>query len=68
MLLNWALVDVYGQLPAPLLYPLRKSPRTHLIGGWVGPRAGLDAVVKRKLPVSAGNQIPLVHPVGYSLY
>jgi hypothetical protein len=25
-------------------------------------------VVKRKLPVSAGNQIPLVHPVGYSLY
>jgi hypothetical protein len=24
---------------------------THWIGGWVGPRAGLDAVVKRKNPV-----------------
>jgi len=28
------------------LYPLRdKGPRTHSIGGWVGPRADLDAVV-----------------------
>jgi len=24
---------------------------THWVGGWVGPRAGLDAVVKRKLLV-----------------
>jgi hypothetical protein len=23
---------------------------THWIGGWVGPRASLDAVVKRKIP------------------
>jgi hypothetical protein len=27
-----------------------KSPGTHWIGGWVGPRTVLDAVVKRKIP------------------
>jgi hypothetical protein len=26
-----------------------RAPGTHWIGGWVGPRVGLDAVVKRKL-------------------
>jgi hypothetical protein len=26
------------------------APSTHWIGGWVGPRASLDAVVKRKNP------------------
>jgi hypothetical protein len=25
-------------------------PGTHWIGGWAGPRAGLDAVEKRKIP------------------
>jgi hypothetical protein len=38
------------------LHPSRFTPRergvpgTHWIGGWVGPRAVLDAVVKRKIP------------------
>jgi hypothetical protein len=34
--------------------PRERAPGTHWIGGWVGPRAVLDAVVKRKniLPVS----------------
>jgi hypothetical protein len=32
------------------LYPRERAPGTHWIGGWVGPRAGLDAVVKRKIP------------------
>jgi hypothetical protein len=27
-----------------------RSPDTHWIGGWVGPRAGLDAVTKRNIP------------------
>jgi hypothetical protein len=27
-----------------------RAPRTHQIGGWVGHRAGLDVVVKRKIP------------------
>jgi hypothetical protein len=26
-----------------------RAPGTHWIGGWVGPRAVLDAVVKRKI-------------------
>jgi hypothetical protein len=26
-----------------------RAPGTHWIGSWVGPRAGLDAVVKRKV-------------------
>jgi hypothetical protein len=27
-----------------------RAPGTHWIGGWVGPRAVLDAVMKRKIP------------------
>jgi hypothetical protein len=34
--------------PRPL-YPQGKSTGTDWIGGWVGPRAVLDAVVKRKI-------------------
>jgi hypothetical protein len=30
--------------------PRGRAPGTHLIGGWVGPRAILDVVVKRKIP------------------
>ena len=33
------------------LYPLRKNPGTHWIGGWVGPRAGLDVFNRRKTPL-----------------
>jgi hypothetical protein len=29
------------------LTPTERAPRTHWIGGWVGSRAVLDAVVKR---------------------
>jgi hypothetical protein len=29
--------------------PKERAPGTHWIGGWVGPRAVLDAVVKRKI-------------------
>jgi len=31
------------------LIPREKAFRTHCIGGWVGPRAGLDKVSKRKI-------------------
>jgi hypothetical protein len=34
----------------PPLYPRERTPDTHWIGDWVGPRAGLDAVAKRKIP------------------
>jgi len=30
--------------------PRERAPGTHWIGGWMGPRAVLDAVVKRKIP------------------
>jgi hypothetical protein len=30
--------------------PRERAPDTHWIEGWVGPRAVLDAVVKRKIP------------------
>jgi hypothetical protein len=30
--------------------PRESAPGTHWIGGWVGPRASLDVVVKRKTP------------------
>jgi hypothetical protein len=40
-----------GQLHAPaVITPRERAPGTHWIGGWVGLRAGLDTVVKRKIP------------------
>jgi hypothetical protein len=30
--------------------PIERASGTHWIGGWVGPRAVLDAVVKKKIP------------------
>jgi hypothetical protein len=30
--------------------PRERAPGTHWIGSWVGPRAGLDAVEKGKIP------------------
>jgi hypothetical protein len=35
-----------------------RAPGTHWIGSWVGSRAGLDAVVKRKIPRIVGRQNP----------
>jgi hypothetical protein len=42
-------------------HPVRFTPRegapgTHWTGGWVGLRAVLDAVVKKKIPCPAGNR------------
>jgi hypothetical protein len=43
-------MEVSGQLHAPVALPPReRAPGTHWIGGWVGPRAVLDAVVQRKI-------------------
>jgi hypothetical protein len=39
--------------------PRKRVPATHWIGGWVGPTAGLDAVVKRKFPAPAGSRTPV---------
>jgi hypothetical protein len=43
-------MGVSGQRQAPAaLYPRGKDPSTHWTGGWVGPRAGLDAEAGRKI-------------------
>jgi hypothetical protein len=36
--------------------PREIAPRIHWIGGWVGPRVGLDAVKKRKILLSPGME------------
>jgi hypothetical protein len=40
-----------------------RAPGTHWIGSWVGPRAGLDAVVKRKTPSPCqDSNPPIIQP------
>jgi hypothetical protein len=55
--------------PRPL-YPRGKGPGTHLIGGWMDPRAGLDDVEKRKFLTLPGLELrPLGRPArSRSLY
>jgi hypothetical protein len=51
--------------PRPL-YPKENAPGTHWIGGWVGPRAILDTVVKRNIPSprrESNPRTPIVQPV-----
>jgi hypothetical protein len=52
-------MEVSGQLHTPAALPLEKfpSPVTNWIGDWVGPRAVLDAVEKRKILAVAGIEI-----------
>jgi hypothetical protein len=62
---------VSGQLHAPAaLPPGERATGTHWIGGWVGPRAGLDAVEKRKFLTLPGLELrPLCRPArSQSLY
>jgi hypothetical protein len=40
------------------LYPQGRNPGTNWIGGWVDPRAGLEAEVKRKIPSSRRESKP----------
>jgi hypothetical protein len=49
-----------------LFTPRERAPGTHWIGGWVGPRAVLDAVVKRKIPSPRRESNPrttIIQPV-----
>ena len=39
-------MEVGGQRHAPAAVPPGKGPSTHCIGGWVGPRAGMDGFGK----------------------
>jgi hypothetical protein len=57
-------LEVSGQLHAPAALPSRKEPPgIHWIGGWVGPRGGLDDVEKRKFFILPGLEVrPLCRP------
>jgi hypothetical protein len=49
--------------------PRERAPGTHWIGGWVGPRAVLDSVVKRKIPSThreLNPRTPIIQPVDQS--
>jgi hypothetical protein len=49
------------------IYPWGKSPWYPLDRRLVGPRASPDAVVKKKFPVPARNQTPIIQPVAWLL-
>jgi hypothetical protein len=54
-------MEVSGQLHAPAgLPPGKKAHSTYWIGGWVGTRAGLDDVEKRKFLTLPGLELQLV--------
>jgi hypothetical protein len=58
-------MEVSGQLHAQVALPPGKEP-LYWIGGWVGPRAILDAAVKRKIPSprrKSNRRTPIVQPV-----
>jgi hypothetical protein len=42
--------------------PGERAPGTHWIGGWVSPRAGLDAVQNKNF-APTGTRTPVVQPV-----
>jgi hypothetical protein len=46
--LNTRMIWVVNFTPRPLYIPEERAPGTHWIGGWVGPKSGLDDVEKRK--------------------
>jgi hypothetical protein len=52
---------VGGQLHTPAALPPGKRPGTHCIGGWMGPRAGLDGCGKSRPP--PGFDTRTVQPV-----
>jgi hypothetical protein len=51
--------------PGRALPPGERTPGTHWIGGWVGPRAGLDTGARRKICPCWGSNLdrPIVQPV-----
>jgi hypothetical protein len=50
---RWVISFTFGPL-----YPRERYPCTHWIGDWVGPRAGLDEVMKRTIPSPCRDSYP----------
>jgi hypothetical protein len=44
-------MEVSGRLQVSGLYPVEGDFGTNYIGGWVGPRAGLDVMVNKNIPL-----------------
>jgi len=61
-------MEVSGQLHASAALHLEKEPWYSPVGGCLDPRAGLDAVAKKKIPTPSGNRTPVVQPVTQSLF
>jgi len=40
--------------------PMKGAAGTHLIGGWLGPTASLDAMAKRKIPATARSLVTVL--------
>jgi hypothetical protein len=55
-------MEAIGQLHAPAGLPREKAHGAHGIGGWVGPRAGLNAAEKRKILTLPGIEPRLSIP------
>jgi hypothetical protein len=56
-------MEASGQLHTPAILPQKKELLiTHWIGGWVGPKAGLDAVEKKKISFP----LPRIEPRPFS--
>jgi hypothetical protein len=45
-----------------------KNPSIHWIGGWMGPRAGLNVMEKRKMLAPLKNLTLVILPITSSLY
>jgi hypothetical protein len=56
-------MEASGQLDAPAaLTPWERAPGAHWIGGWVGPRAGLNTVNRQKNLALLGIKPGLSNP------
>jgi hypothetical protein len=49
VILNLVIRWMNAYFQASIVLPPQKSSIIHFIGGWVGPRAGLDVLEKRKI-------------------
>jgi hypothetical protein len=60
--------DEWSASPPGRFTPRERARGTHWIGGWVGPRAVLDVVVKRKIPSlrrESNPRTPIIQPLHY---
>jgi hypothetical protein len=67
----WHQLEVSGQVHTPGCFtPRKRAPSTYWIGRWMGPRAGLDNILKWKFLFPPGLELrPLGHPAhSQSLY